>query len=76
MKKIKLNENVLVSGGLIILGVAQMLLSNKKEAAAINSLEEKVTEKVMKNLSKNDQRERTASFSFYIHYLFKKGESK
>lgn len=54
MKKIKLNENVLISGGLIVLGVAQMLLSNKKEAAAINGLEEKVTENVMKNLSKKD----------------------
>lgn len=51
MKKPKLNGDMLVSGGLLILGVAQMLLSNKKQASELNSLEEKVTEKVMKNLT-------------------------
>lgn len=54
MKKF-LNKDVLVSGGLIVLGLAQMVLSNKKQASEINALESKVTEKVMKNLTEQKQ---------------------
>lgn len=53
MKKFNLkpNSNLLVSGGLLLLGVAQMLLSNKKEHDAMNELEEKVVGKVMDKLN-------------------------
>lgn len=55
MKKINLNSNLLVSGGLVVLGLAQALLSNKKQADDMAKLEEKVAEKVMKNLAGQKQ---------------------
>lgn len=47
----KINKDMLLSGGMVLLGVAQMVLSNKKQSSDINALEEKVAEKVMKSLS-------------------------
>ena len=54
MKKIKINSNVIISGGLILLGVAQAILSNKKSKNELNDLKKEVTEDVMALLSKND----------------------
>lgn len=54
MKKIKVNENMLLSGGLLLVTVAQFVLSSKKESGAYDKLKKEVTEEVMNNLSKNN----------------------
>lgn len=52
--KFKVNKEMLVSGGLVVLGVAQMILNNKKQSNDLAALENKVTEKVMETLKEKN----------------------
>ena len=53
MKNIKLGKELLISGGLLVLGVAQMVLSNKKQANEIEALKGKVVKEVMEQISES-----------------------
>lgn len=52
--KFNVNKNMLVSGGLVVLGIAQMILNNKKQSNDLTSLKNKVVEEVMETLSKEN----------------------
>lgn len=55
MKKINLNSNLLVSGGLLVLGVAQALLSNKKQSDDMTKLKNDVKADILKDLAEQKQ---------------------
>lgn len=54
MKNIKINGNLLISGGLMLLGVAQAVLNNKKQEADMKDLKEKITKEVVESLSEKN----------------------
>lgn len=54
MKMPKIKMETVLTGGTIILGVAQMLLSNKKEASDRAKIKNEILEEVMNNLPKKD----------------------
>ena len=51
MKKINLNGNLILSGSLIALGIAQTILGNKKQEADMKNLKETITKEVMESLT-------------------------
>lgn len=54
MKKFNLNGNLVITGGLLLLSVAQTVLGNKKQEADMKVLKENITKEVLESLSKND----------------------
>lgn len=54
MKLPKIKMETVLTGGTILLGVAQMLLSNKKEASDRAKIKDEILEEVMNNLPKKD----------------------
>ena len=55
MKKINLNSNLLVSVGLMTLGVAQALLSNKQKANELNKLKGELKGEIIADLAGQKQ---------------------
>ena len=54
MPKVKIKKEAVVSGGLVLLSIAQMALNSKKEANDKLALKNEITEAVMENLKNND----------------------
>ena len=51
MKKLNVNGNLLITGGLLVLSVAQTVLGNKKQEADMKNLKETITKEVMESLT-------------------------
>ena len=51
MKKIKMNSDTAMGIALGVLGLVQVVLSNKKEAKALEKLKEEVTSEVIEKLN-------------------------
>lgn len=54
MKLPKIKMETVLTGGTILLGVAQMLLSNKKEASDRAKIKDEILEEVLNNIPKKD----------------------
>jgi hypothetical protein len=54
MKLPKIKMETVLTGGTIILGVAQMLLTNKKETSDRTKMKNEILEEVMNNIPKKD----------------------
>lgn len=50
----KIKKEAVVSGALVVLGIAQMVLNGKKEANDKAVLKNEITEEVLKNLKNNE----------------------
>lgn len=55
MKKINLNSNLLVSGGLIVLGLAQAVLSNKQKTNELTKLKGELKGEIIADLAGQKQ---------------------